>query len=58
MVCLHAHIRNKKNSNVTQFYHLISKKEGNCKAAVDVSDKLLIVVYWVMKGRQMYERLG
>ena len=52
------HIRNRMNSNVTQFYHLISKKEGNCKAAVDVSDKLLIVVYWVMKGRQMYERLG
>ena len=32
--CLHAHIRNEKNSNVTQFYHRISKKKGNSKATV------------------------
>ena len=31
--CLHAHIRSEKNSNVTQFYHRISKN-GNSKAAV------------------------
>jgi hypothetical protein len=32
--CLYAHIRNEKNSNVTQFYHRLSKKKGNSKAAV------------------------
>ena len=32
--CLHAHIRNEKNSNIAQFYHRISKKKGNSKAAV------------------------
>ena len=31
--CLHAHIRNEKNSNVTQFYHRLSKKKGNSKAS-------------------------
>ena len=29
--CVHAHIRNKKNSNVTQFYHRISKKKGQAE---------------------------
>jgi Transposase IS116/IS110/IS902 family len=41
--CLHAHIRNDKNSNVTQFYHRISKKKGNSKAAVAAASKLLKV---------------
>jgi len=52
--CLHAHIRNDKNSNVTQFYHRISKKKGNSKAAVAAASKLLKIVYWVMKENRTY----
>ena len=55
--CLHAHIRNEKDSNITQFYHRISKKKGNSKAAVAAASKLLKVVYWIMKERRAYERL-
>jgi transposase len=52
--CLHAHIRNEKNSNVTQFYHRISKKKGNSKAAVAAASKLLKIVYWIMKEKRTY----
>ena len=55
--CVHAHIRNEKDSNIAQFYHRISKKKGNSKAAVAAASKLLKVVYWIMKERRMYERL-
>ena len=55
--CVHTHIRTEKNSNVAQFYHRISKKKGNSKAAVAAASKLLKVVYWIMKERRMYERL-
>ena len=53
--CLHAHIRNEKNSNVSQFYYRISKKKGNSKAAVAAASKLLKIVYWIMKEKRMYE---
>jgi transposase len=56
--CVHAHIRAEKNSNISQFYHRISKKKGNSKAAVAAAAKLLKVVYWIMKERRVYERLG
>lgn len=52
--CLHAHIRNEKTSNVAQFYHRISKKKGNSKAAVAAASKLLKIVYWIMKEKRMY----
>jgi len=55
--CVHAHIRNEKNSNIAQFYYRIAKKKGNSKAAVAAASKLLKVVYWIMKERRMYERL-
>jgi transposase len=54
--CLHAHIRNEKNSNVTQFYTRVSKKKGNSKAAVAAASKLLKIVYWIMKEKRMYNR--
>jgi transposase len=54
--CLHAHIRNQKDSNVAQFYHRISKKKGNSKAAVAAASKLLKIVYWIMKEKGMYNR--
>jgi len=53
--CLHAHIRNEKNSNVTQFYHRLSKKKGNSKAAVAAASKLVKIVYWIMKEKRMYD---
>jgi transposase len=56
--CVHAHIRTEKNSNIAQFYYRIAKKKGNSKAAVAAAAKLLKVVYWIMKERRMYERLG
>jgi transposase len=52
--CLHAHIRNEKTSNVAQFYHRISKKKGNPKAAVAAASKLLKIVYWIMKEKRTY----
>jgi transposase len=52
--CLHAHIRNDKNSNVTQFYQRISKKKGNSKAAVAAASKLVKIVYWIMKEKRTY----
>ena len=52
--CVHAHIRNDKNSNITQFYQRLAKKKGNSKAAVAAASKLLKVVYWVMKERREY----
>src|SRR5215813_8126228 len=52
--CLHAHIRNDNNSNITKFYHRISKKKGNSKAAVAAASKLLKIVYWVMKENRTY----
>jgi len=52
--CLHAHIRNEKYSNLTQFYHRISKKKGNSKAAVAAASKSLKIVYWVMKENRTY----
>lgn len=54
--CVHAHIRNEKNSNVAQFYHRISKKKGNSKAAVAAASKLVKIVYWIMKERRVYNR--
>lgn len=53
--CLHAHIRNKKSSNVTQFYQRISKK-GNSKAAVAAASKLVKIVYWIMKEKRTYNK--
>jgi transposase len=53
--CLHAHIRNEKNSNVTQFYHRLSKKKGTSKAAVAAASKLLKIVYWIMKEKRTYD---
>ena len=35
--CVHAHIRNEKNSNIAQFYYRIAKKKGNSKAACSCS---------------------
>ena len=55
--CLHAYIRNEKNSNIAQFYHRISKKKGNSKAAVPAPSKLLKIVYWIMKEKRLYERI-
>src|SRR5919198_3462766 len=52
--CVHAHISNDKNSNITQFYQRLAKKKGNSKAAVAAASKLLKVVYWVMKERREY----
>jgi hypothetical protein len=52
---LHAHIRNEKTSNIALFYHRISKKKGNSKAAVAAASKLLKVVYWIMKERREYD---
>jgi len=43
--CVHAHIRTEKNSNISQFYHRISKKKNNSKAAIAAATKLLKVVY-------------
>jgi transposase len=54
--CVHAHIRNEKNSNVAQFYHRISRKNGNSKAAVAAASKLVKIVYWIMKERRVYNR--
>jgi len=54
--CLHAHIRNKKSSNVTQFYQRISKKKGNSKAAVAAASKLVKIVYWIMKEKRTYNK--
>ena len=56
--CVHAHIRTEKNSNIAQFYYRIAKKKGNSKAAVAAAAKLLKVVYWIMKERRTYARLG
>jgi len=56
--CVHAHIRTEKNSNIAQFYYRIARKKGNSKAAVAAAAKLLKVVYWIMKERRTYERLG
>jgi transposase len=53
--CAHAHIHNEKNSNIAQFYHQISKKKGNSKAAVAAATKLMKVVYWIMKERREYD---
>jgi hypothetical protein len=53
--CAHAHIRNEENSNIAQFYHRISKKKGNSKAAVAAAAKLMKVVYWIMKERREYD---
>jgi len=55
--CVHAHIRNEKDSNISQFYYRIAKKKGNSKAAVAAASKLMKVVYW-MKERRMCGRLG
>ena len=54
--CLHAHIRNEKNSNVTQFYHRISNKKGNSKAAVAAPSKLVKIVYWIIKEKRTYNK--
>ena len=56
--CVHAHIRTEKDSNIAHFYYRIAKKKGNSKAAVAAAAKLLKVVYWIMKVRRVYERLG
>jgi transposase len=52
--CLHAHIRNDKNSNVTQFYHRLARSKGNSKAAVAAASKLIKIVYWIMKEKRTY----
>ena len=54
--CVHAHIRNEKNSNVTQFYDRLSKKKGNSKAAVASASKLVKIVYWIMKEKRTYNK--
>ena len=54
--CLHAHIRNEKNSNVTQFYHRLSKKKGNPKAVEARRLKLVKIVYWIMKEKRTYNK--
>ena len=54
--CLHAHIRTEKNSNVTQFYHRLSKKKGNSKAAVATAFKLVKIAYWIMKEKRKYNK--
>lgn len=52
--CVHAHIRNDKDSNITKFYQRLARKKGNSKAAVAAASKLLKIVYWVMKEKRKY----
>lgn len=49
--CVHAHIRNEKNSNIAQFHYRIARKKGNSKAAVAAAAKLLKIIYWITKER-------
>ena len=48
--------RTEKNSNVTQFYHRLSKKKGNSKAAVAAAFKLVKIAYWIMKEKRKYNK--
>jgi transposase len=53
--CVHTHIRNDKDSNITQFYERLAKKKGSPKASVAAASKLLKVVYWIMKDKRGYQ---
>ncbi|HET7643461.1 MAG TPA: hypothetical protein VFK40_08130 [Nitrososphaeraceae archaeon] len=43
--CVRSHIRTQSESNITKFYYRLTKKNGNPKATVAASSKLLKKVY-------------
>ena len=53
--CLHIHLRFDPSSSVSRFYRRISKgKRKKGGAIVAASNKLLKVIYWVLRDRRPY----
>ncbi|MGC8617978.1 MAG: hypothetical protein ACP5UZ_04440, partial [Thermoplasmata archaeon] len=53
--CLHIHLRFDPSSSVSRFYRRISRgKRKKGRAIVAASNKLLKIIYWVLKERRPY----
>ncbi len=53
--CLHIHLRNDPSSSVSKFYRRVSKgKKKKGRALVASANKLLKIVYWVLRERRPY----
>jgi len=53
--CLHIHLRFDPSSSVSIFYRRISRgKKRKGKALIAASNKLLKIIYWVLKERRPY----
>ncbi len=52
--CVKAHIRTRKDSQLTRFYTTVAKRRGGPKATVAAASKLLRIVYWILKEKRPY----
>jgi len=52
--CAKAHIRTRRDSQLTRFYTRLAKRRGGSKATVAAASKLLRIVYWVLKEKRPY----
>ena len=53
---LHVHMRFDPGSSVSRFYRRISKGKKKSKALVAAANKLMKIVYWVLKEKRPYYR--
>jgi transposase len=51
---LHVHMRFDPGSSVSRFYRRIAKKKKKSKALVAAANKLMKIVYWVLKEKRPY----
>ena len=53
---VHMHMRFDPGSSVSRFYRKIAKKKGKSRAIVASANKLLKIVYWVLKENRAYQK--
>lgn len=57
--CVHSHVHNAPNSDISIFYNRLKKKRGMAKATVAAAAKMLKMIYWMLKeNRAFVENYG
>ena len=51
---LHMYMRNDPGSSISKFYRRMSSRKGKSKALVASANKLLKVVYWILREKRSY----
>lgn len=54
--CVHSHVYNAPDSDISIFYKRLKKKRGMAKAAVAAAAKMLKMIYWMLKEKRAFVR--